>query len=135
MTVTLRHAIKISAPRHAVFTALADTAKMAAWHLGVIDGVVAAGETFRRKPKPGLAFSWRTEEIVTDETIRQVCVEGPGNSAGKTLIFNLSDTEEGDTLVNLSDGQWSADDPGLPFCNTRWAEVLLRLKQYAETGA
>jgi uncharacterized protein YndB with AHSA1/START domain len=135
MTVTLRHAIKISAPRHAVFTVLADTAKMAAWHLGVIDGVVAVGETFRLKPKPGLAFSWRTEEIVTDETIRQVCVEGPGNSAGKTLIFNLSDTEEGDTLVNLSDGQWSADDPGLPFCNTRWAEVLLRLKQYAETGA
>ena len=135
MTVTLRHAIKISAPRHAVFTALADTTEMAAWHLGVIDGVVAVGETFRLEPKPGLAFSWRTEEIVTDETIRQVCVEGPGNSAGKTLIFNLSDTEEGDTLVNLSDGVWSADDPGLPFCNTRWAEVLLRLKQYAETGA
>ncbi|WP_458319329.1 SRPBCC family protein [Mycolicibacterium brisbanense] len=135
MTVTLRHAIKIAAPRHKVFTALADTAEMAAWHVGGVDGAVAIGETFRLNPKPGLNFAWRTVEITPDEAVRQECVAGPGNSAGKTLTFTLSDTDEGGTRVDLSDGQWPADDPGLPFCNTRWAEVLLRLKQYVETGA
>jgi uncharacterized protein YndB with AHSA1/START domain len=135
MTVTLRHAIKINAPRHRVFTALADTAEMAAWHIGGVDGAVAVGETFKLNPTPGLVFGWRTVEIIPDESLRQECVEGPGNSAGKTLTFTLSDNDEGTTLVQLSDGQWLADDPGLPFCNTRWAEVLLRLKHYAETAA
>jgi hypothetical protein len=47
-------------------------------------------------------FGWRTEEIVADERIRQQCVEGPGNSAGKTLTFTFSDDPEGTTLATLS---------------------------------
>jgi hypothetical protein len=62
-------------------------------------------------------------------------VEGPRNSAGKTLTFTLSDDAEGTTLVTLTDGQWLDDDPNLPFRNTRWAEVLFHLKEYVETGA
>ena len=133
--LTLRHAIKINAPRDRVFSALADIDEMAAWHIGGVDGDIAVGSTFRLKPKPGLVFGWRTEEIVAGERIRQQCVEGPGNSAGKTLTFTLSDDAEGTTLVTLTDGQWLDDDPNLPFCNTRWAEVLLHLKEYVETGA
>jgi uncharacterized protein YndB with AHSA1/START domain len=133
--LTLRHAIKINAPRDRVFSALADIDEMAAWHIGGVDGDIAVGSTFRLSPKPGLVFGWRTEEIVAGERIRQQCVEGPGNSAGKTLTFTLSDDAEGTTLVTLTDGQWLDDDPNLPFCNTRWAEVLLHLKEYVETGA
>lgn len=133
--LTLRHAMKINAPRDRVFSALADIDEMAAWHIGGVDGDMAVGSTFRLNPKPGLVFGWRTEEIVAGERIRQQCVEGPGNSAGKTLTFTLSDDAEGTTLVTLTDGQWLDDDPNLPFCNTRWAEVLFHLKEYVETGA
>jgi uncharacterized protein YndB with AHSA1/START domain len=133
--LTLRHAMKINAPRDRVFSALADIDEMAAWHIGGVDGDIAVGSTFRLNPKPGLVFGWRTEEIVAGERIRQQCVEGPGNSAGKTLTFTLSDDAEGTTLVTLTDGQWLDDDPNLPFCNTRWAEVLFHLKEYVETGA
>jgi uncharacterized protein YndB with AHSA1/START domain len=133
--LTLRHAIKINAPRDRVFSALADIDEMAAWHIGGVDGDIAVGSTFRLKPKPGLVFGWRTEEIAAGERIRQQCVEGPGNSAGKTLTFTLSDDAEGTTLVTLTDGQWLDADPNLPFCNTRWAEVLFHLKEYVETGA
>jgi uncharacterized protein YndB with AHSA1/START domain len=133
--LTLRHAIKINAPHDRVFSALADIDEMAAWHIGGVDGDIAVGSTFRLNPKPGLVFGWRTEEIVAGERIRQQCVEGPGNSAGKTLTFTLSDDAEGTTLVTLTDGQWLDDDPNLPFCNTRWAEVLFHLKEYVETGA
>jgi uncharacterized protein YndB with AHSA1/START domain len=133
--VTLRHAIKINAPRDRVFSALTAAGEMAAWHIGAVDGDIAVGSTYRLNPKPGVVFGWRTEEIVAGERIRQQCVEGPGNSAGKRLTFTLSDADEGTTLVTLTDGQWLDDDPGLPFCNTRWAEVLLHLKKYVETGA
>jgi uncharacterized protein YndB with AHSA1/START domain len=121
--------------RDRVFSALADADEMAAWHIGEVDGDIAVGSTFRLNPKPGLVFGWRTEEIVAGERIRQQCVEGPGNSAGKTLTFTLSGAAEGTTLVTLTDGHWFDDDPNLPFCNTRWAEVLFRLKKYVETGA
>jgi uncharacterized protein YndB with AHSA1/START domain len=133
--LTLRHAIKINAPRDRVFSALADIDEMAAWHIGGVDGDIAVGSTFRLNPKPGLVFGWRTEDIVAGERIRQQCVEGPENSAGKTLTFTLSDDAEGTTLVTLTDGQWLDDNPNLPFCNTRWAEVLFHLKEYVETGA
>lgn len=134
MTVTLRHAIKISAPLHRVFPALADTAEMAAWHVGGIAGAVAVGQTFTLNPRPGLTFGWRTEEIVPNRTVRLTCVEGPGNSVGKMLTFTLSDTDEGTTLVELSDGEWQVDDPHLPSCNTHWADVLFRLKDHVERG-
>jgi uncharacterized protein YndB with AHSA1/START domain len=127
--VTLRHAIKINAPRDRVFSALTAAGEMAAWHIGGVDGDIVVGSTFLLNPKPGLVFGWRTEEIVAGERIRQQCVEGPGNSVGKTLTFTLSDDVEG-TLVTLTDGEWLDDDPGLPFCNTRWAEVLFHLKEY-----
>lgn len=130
---SLRHAIRINAPRDRVFSALAYGAEMAAWHIGGLDGDIAVGSTFRLHPKPGLMFAWRTVEIVAGERIRQQCVEGPGSATGKMLTFTLSDEDEGATLVTLTDGQWHDDDPNLPFCNTRWAEVLFQLKEYVET--
>ena len=81
--LTLRHAIKINAPRDRVFSALADAHEMAAWHIGAVDGDIAVGSTFRLNPKPGLMFGWRTEEIVAGERIRQQCVEGPGTPQAK----------------------------------------------------
>lgn len=133
MTATLRHAIKISAPRDRVFHALTDIAQMAAWQVGSVDGDITVGSSFYLRPKPGLMFGWRTDEIVLNERIRQVCIEGPRNSTGKTLELRLSDDDMG-TLLTLTDGDWLEDDPDLPFCNTRWAESLLRLKQFVETG-
>ena len=132
MTTTLHHAIKIAASRRHVFKALADAGKMAAWHVGGIEGEIAVGSTLYLNPKPGLRFGWQTDEIVTNERLRQICVEGPGSSVGKILIFALSDTGNGGTLVKLTDSGWPDGDADLPFCNTRWGEVLLRLKEYVE---
>lgn len=129
---TLRHAIKLAARRAATFKAITDVREIAAWHLGVVEGDIAVGTPFTLNPKPGLRLSWRTDEIQPDRLLRQTCVEGPGTSAGKVVTFTLSDLPEGGTLVELSDGVWPAEDPHLPFCNTRWGEVLHRLQEYVE---
>ena len=132
MTTTLHHAIKIAASRLDVFKALTDVGEVAAWHVGGIEGEIAVGSTLCLNPKPGLRFGWRTDEIVTNEQLRQICVEGPGSSVGKILTVALSDAGDGGTLVKLTDSGWPDGDAGLPFCNTRWGEVLLRLKEYVE---
>ncbi len=132
MTTTLHHAIKIAASRPHVFKALTDARKMAAWHVGRIEGEIAVGSTLYLNPKPGLRFGWKTDAIVANERLRQICVEGPGSSAGKILAVALSDAGKDGTLVQLTDSGWPDGDTDLPFCNTRWGEVLLRLKEYVE---
>jgi uncharacterized protein YndB with AHSA1/START domain len=131
-TTTLHHAIKVAAPRPRVFKAIADIGEMKAWHLGTVEGAIAVGSTFYLNPKPGLRFGWTTNEIVTNSRLRQTCVEGPGDSVGKILTVALSDSDHANTLVTLTDSGWQSGDSSLPFCNTRWGEVLLRLKEHAE---
>jgi uncharacterized protein YndB with AHSA1/START domain len=130
--ITLHHAIKIAAPRRDVYRALTDLGEMAAWHAGGIEGAIAPGQTFTLTPKPGTRFGWRTERLETDRLIVQTAVEGSGSSTGKVLTFKLSDLDDGHTLVELTDGEWSENDPHLPFCNTHWGGVLLRLKSHVE---
>lgn len=132
MSVTLRHAIKISGPRERVYKALTDIDEMAAWHQGNTGGNIEVGAVMSLNPKPGLSLAWKTEDLVENERIVQTCVDGPGTSAGKTLTFALSDADTGSTLVQLTDGEWPDDDDHLPFCNTHWGSVLHRLKQYIE---
>ena len=130
--VTLHHAIKIAASRGDAYQALTTISGMQGWHLGAVEGAIAPGAVLRLLPRPGLQFSWRTEHLEPQARIVQTGVEGPGNSPGKTLTISLSDLPDGRTLVQLSDGEWPADDPDLPFCNTRWGEALANLRGLLE---
>ena len=132
MNLTLRHAIKIAAPRDQVYKALTDIAEMAAWHQGAVEGAIAVDSVMYLNPKPGMKIGWQTKELVNNERVTQTCVEGPGSSAGKTLTFDLSEAGTGLTLVQLTDGEWADDDEHLPFCNTHWGDVLHNLKKYVE---
>ena len=132
--ITLHHAIKIAAPRPAVFSALTDIEQMAAWHAGEIEGEIAAGKILTLRPKPETHFRWRTETLEQDKRIVQTSLIETDSHAGKTLSFQLSDLEDGRTLVALTHGEWAVDDPHLPFCNTYWGEVLFQLKTYLETA-
>lgn len=130
--VTLKHAIKIAAPRAAIYRALTDLEEMAAWHLGGVEGAIAPGEIMTLTPKADLCFGFRTETLEPDRSVVQTEVDGPGSSVGKRLTFTLSDLDDGRTLIELTHGEWSESDPHLPFCNTHWGEVLHRLKSYVE---
>lgn len=132
MQLTLKHAIKIHASRAHVFKALTEINEIAAWHHGLVEGDIAVGSVMYLTPKEGLKFGWETKKIVEQKHIAQTCIEGPANSMGKNLVFNLSDGEAGSTVVQLTDSDWADDDEHLPFCNTHWGEVLYRLKRYVE---
>lgn len=110
--VTLKHAVKISAPRGAVYQALTDLEAMRGWHVGAVEGAIVPGQVMTLTPKPGQRFSWRTDRLEPDVSVVQTEVEGPGSSVGKT--------------------EWREGDGHLPFCNTHWGEVLYRLKSHVE---
>lgn len=129
---TLHHAIAISAPRSAVYAALADIEQQRAWHEGTMEGEIAPGKTLTWTPRPGLTFGWRIDELNPDVSISRTAVEGPGNTVGKKLTLTLTDLPDGRTEVALTDGEWDSDDPHLAYCNTYWGGVLNRLKSYVE---
>ena len=129
---TLRHAIAISAPRSAVYAALANIDHMREWHQGTMTGEAVPANTVTWTPKPGLTFGWRIDELNKDTSIVRTAVEGPGNTVGKTLTISLTDLPDGRTEVALTDGEWASDDPHLAYCNTYWGGVLQRLKSYVE---
>ena len=128
----IRHAIKMSAPRDQVFKALTDTAELANWHYGPVEGEVAVNAILHMNAKPGMRFGWKTTELVDGKHVAQVSIEGPG-ATGKQVTFDLSDTDAGGTLVELSDGEWDEGDAHMRFCNTHWGGVLHRLKNYVES--
>ncbi|MGK3113693.1 SRPBCC family protein [Candidatus Pantoea formicae] len=130
--ITLHHAIKIAASRHAIFTSLTNIEKMAAWHAGVVEGEILPGQILTLRPKAETHFSWRTEKLEPDAVVVQTSLEESEGHAGKTLTFRLSDLADGRTLVELTHGEWADSDPHLPFCNTYWGEVLFHLKTFNE---
>ncbi len=127
---TIYHAIKIAAPRAKVFAALTDVSEFAKWHYEAVSGEIAVGQVLTMVAKPGMRFGWKTTELVENERVVQEGVEGPGD-AGKTVTFDLSDTDAG-TLVKLTDGPWNDGDPSMAFCNTHWGAALTRLKGFVE---
>ncbi|WP_434126545.1 SRPBCC domain-containing protein [Klebsiella quasipneumoniae] len=132
--VTLKHAIKISAPKNQVYQALTDIDAMRSWHLGSIEGAIAPGKVMLLLPGSGQRFGWRTDVLEPDKFIEQTEVEGPGDSVGRILTFVLSELPENRTQVVLTHGDWKEDDDHLAFCNTHWGEVLYRLKSHVEKG-
>ncbi|MBA2814342.1 SRPBCC family protein [Candidatus Pantoea persica] len=126
--ITFHHAIKIAAPRPAVYDALTDIAQMADWHAGKVEGEIAEGAVLTLRPKSDTHFSWRIETLEANARIVQTSLLETDSQAGKTLTFTLADLDDGRTLVALSHGEWASDDAHLPFCNTYWGEVLFQLK-------
>lgn len=132
--ITLHHAIKIAAPRAAVYHALTDIHQMAAWHAGKVEGEIAKGAILTLRPKSDTHFSWRTETLEANARIVQTSLVETDSQPGKTLTFTLADLDDGRTLVALSHGEWAPDDAHLPFCNTYWGEVLFHLKNFLENA-
>ncbi|MEW5290349.1 SRPBCC domain-containing protein [Erwinia papayae] len=129
----LCHAIEVDASCEKVYQALTQVNLMVAWHKGRVTGEIAPGKEFHLLTEKGLDFGWRTESLSPPHDIQQICIKGPGNSVGKRLHISLKASDKG-TLVTLTDGEWSEDDPHLPLCNTHWAGALHNLKSLVEGG-
>jgi hypothetical protein len=55
--------------------------------------------------------------------------------AGTTVGFDLGANPDGaGTRLQFSHGGYDADNPVIPIVTPAWAQILLRLKGYAETG-
>lgn len=55
--------------------------------------------------------------------------------AGTSIRWDLTDNPDGaGTRLDFSHGGYAPDNPVIPIVTPAWAQIILRLKGYAETG-
>ena len=79
-------------------------------------------------------FRWRFAKLSPNTRVRWECVEGPGAAAGTTVTFRLTETPEGQTLVECDREGLAGSHEAFTTCNTLWGILMGHLKNYAETA-
>jgi uncharacterized protein YndB with AHSA1/START domain len=129
----LSHKVHVNAARDRTFDALSTTEGLKGWYTPNIEGEVAEAHEAIFHFTGRRPFRWRIVDITPDSGARWECVEGPGNAAGTSVTFRLSDAGDG-TTVELDHEGWREGDDAFVACNTLWGALMHHLREYAETG-
>jgi len=73
------------------------------------------------------------EKSVADKEIVWRCTDKDGEWQNTQISYQLVPTDE-QTLINFSHTGWRQQSELCSLCNTKWAVILVSLKQYLETG-
>lgn len=129
----------IDADRTTVRAALTSRDAIASWWSTRTDWLTDAGGTeprlhvgFPDVPRP-FEFSVRDDG---SDRVEWVTGEFPPPWAGTTIRWDLLERDDGapGTRLLFSHRDWDADDPSIAVVTPVWAQIILRLKAYAETG-
>src|SRR3954451_7927752 len=133
-TVTdIHHEIKVKADPERIRTALGSREALEAWHGGAVSD--AGGGGWRFDFVNGPTFHWRIAPDTGENDVTWCCVDGPGDSVGTEAKFTFIPQTDGRTLVEFRHSGWPHAGGNFRKCNTHWAVLLHRLRQYVETGA
>lgn len=127
----INHEIKINAPIEKVHQAITSLQDLRSWHTSSMEGDSKPNGVLISKAKDKPTFHWK---IKSAKPVIWECTEGPGDSVGTQVIFNLSETDDGGILVELSHTEWPNQHGNFRKCNTLWGILLHHLKKYVESG-
>ncbi len=128
------HRISIAAPKEDVFQAITTVDGLKGWYSPDVSGKSDKGGevtlSFSEKEGP---FRWSVAEAQQGSLVRWKCLAGPGQSAGTTATFHLSEAGKDRTLVDLDHEGFQESDEKLRTCNTLWGALMHHLKEFVET--
>jgi uncharacterized protein YndB with AHSA1/START domain len=123
----------IDADRGAVLDALTTQDGIASWWSARTDGPRddQLRVSFPDVPQP-FEFSVTRD---SDDRVEWVTGDFPPWWAGTTIRWDLSNNPDGaGTRLMFSHRNYEPDNPVIPVVTPAWAQIILRLKGYAETG-
>jgi uncharacterized protein YndB with AHSA1/START domain len=129
--------LDVDAAAAEVLRALNSQAGIAGWWTDDVTFAGGAGSTmklgFPIAPRP---FELRVDEV-TDNVARWTSVgEFPPHWADTTVTWTLRPADDGaGTMVHFSHDGWATDEGPFATAALTWAQLLLSLKRFAETGA
>lgn len=126
--------IDIDAPQAALYGALTTTEGIAGWWTtrNETSGVQGAVDRFWF---PGVPMPWemRVEAAEPDKLLSWHCVGGPPSWIGTDVRWSLDPGPAGTRIVFDHTG-FAAKDENFRIVTLGWAQMLLRLQEYAQTG-
>ena len=132
--VDISHEIKIKSTPDRVYAALTKVDELKAWHSAHVAGEGRVGGVLHIEGSGKPGFDWKVTELSSPKRVGWVCTAGPGDSAGTTVVFELSPADQDRTLVECVHAGWPGTHGNYRKCNTLWGVLLHHLKQYVETG-
>ena len=135
MTLRVKAEATIPRPRHEVFEAIVDPAKMSCYFTSAGSGRLEAGKT----------ITWTFGDVGAELAVRVGRVERdhhiaftwPASGVESAVAIELTDTDDGGTLLQVEEGAWPADGAGIERYGGQsqgWADMLACLKAYLLFG-
>jgi hypothetical protein len=81
----------------------------------------------------GPTFAWEITAHDADK-ISWKCVQGPGDSVGTSVTFNLGKTPDGRVHLTFAHEGWPHQGGNFTKCNGLWGMLLHQLRAFAEHG-
>lgn len=98
-----------------------------------VSGGGGVGSRWTLKYADGPRLVWEVASQGADSVVWK-CVEGPGDSAGTSVSFNLGKTPHGRVSLAFAHSGWPHQQGNFEKCNALWGMMLHRLRGYAEHG-
>ena len=130
---SLRHAVNIAADHGKVHSALTTLEGLKAWTMADVSGGGGVGAKWSLKYAGGPTFVWEIAAHA-DHRIAWKCIEGPGESKGTTVTFNLGKTPHGRVHLSFDHAGWPHQEGNFAKCNSLWGMMMHHLKGYVEKG-
>ena len=132
--VDIQHRIGIAATPERVYDAFATNGGLADWWTREVEGNAAPGGTLRfyfGAPEPSAVME--VGEAAPTRHVEWRCVGGPDEWVGTRVTFDLQ-TGEDETVVLFAHAGWREPSEFMAHCSTKWALLLLGLKDGLEGG-
>ncbi|MBU6329830.1 MAG: SRPBCC domain-containing protein [Acidobacteria bacterium] len=130
---SLDHELSINASPQRVYRALTTPDGLRGWFSTGSEGSGAPGTNWDMAfAGSSTRFIWEITTSTPDTTVAWRCLEGPGDSPGTSVTFDL-DQRNGGTLLRFSHSGWPHTEGNFVRCNTLWGGLLHRLADFAET--
>jgi len=136
-TLSIKAGLKISAPPHEVFEAIADPGQMKNYFISESSGRMEEGKTVTWKfPEMDIQFPVRVDKVEKDKFISYYWKDFADNTETHVEI-TLTSKEDNSTFVRITEKSRNNDEAGIKWLqgNTEgWANFLACLKAWIEYG-
>jgi len=136
-TLSIKAGLKISAPPHEVFEAIADPRQMKNYFISESSGRIEEGKTVTWKfPEMDIQFPVRVDKVEKDKFISYYWKDFADNTETHVEI-TLTSKEDNSTFVRITEKSRNNDEAGIKWLqgNTEgWANFLACLKAWIEYG-
>ncbi len=129
----IRHYLEINAPAPRVYVAVTEQKGLAGWWTQ--DTVAQPEVDTIAEFRFGARYhnKMKIVRLDPDSKVEWECLEGDTEWVGTRFVFDLEE-RDGITILRFAQNGWREATDFYAICNFTWAQYMLSLKSYCETG-